>query len=132
MKKTLWILPLLLLLSVSIATAGDEKVDVKAMKQKLAQKIETMKANGASQEEIDKMVADFKKKVAAMEADHKTSTKVDALKIEAKKKIAEMKAAGASEQEIQDVIAKYKQKIQQLEAKSVKKEKSKKKEKPTK
>ena len=87
MKKALWILPLLMFIAVTFVSAGDEKADIKAMKQKLSQKIEIMKANGASQEEIDKLVADFKKKLASMQSGQKVeTTKVAALKAEAKKR----------------------------------------------
>jgi lipoate synthase len=90
-----------------------------------------MKTRGASQEEIDTMIADFKKKTAALDNTEKTPPEVAALKIEAKQRIAEMKETGASEEEIQKVMAKYKQKIKQLEAKILEKDKQKKKSKKT-
>jgi cytochrome c-type biogenesis protein CcmH/NrfF len=124
MKRVVWILPVVILLAGILVIAEDSKSDVKAMKQQLTKKIEAMKANGASQEEINQLIADFKKKVAAMEPGQKTELdQVDALKVAAKKKIAEMKAAGASEAEINEVTAKYKEKIKQLEVKMLQEEK---------
>jgi hypothetical protein len=128
MSKTLLVAFMALLLAGSMIFGDDSKDEKKAMKEKLTQQIATMKAEGASQEEIDRYVAEFKKKMAAKNSEFKTSSsEVEALKIEAKKKIAEMKAAGATENEIQDVMAKYKQKIEQIESTPPKPEKKEKK-----
>lgn len=120
MRKTFWLLiPLVFVFSQEPGIAGPQS-DAE-LEAKLNQKIEQMKAEGVSQEEIDKFVAGFKKKVAVLKAEHEKQEavleKVGALKSELKKKVKKMKAAGTVEKEVNEVIADYEGKIrEELEA----------------
>lgn len=116
MQKTLWLLTISLVLVLIQGTAGAGIPTDAELKAKLEQKIAQMKAEGASQQEVDKYVAEFEKKVAVMKAEQKKkqagqSEKVAALEVEMKEKVKAMKSAGASKEEINKVIADYKVKI---------------------
>ncbi len=121
MKRTvLLVCALLLPLLITAATAG-EKPDAKALQAKLDKKVAEMKASGASQQQIDTFIAEFKKKAEAMNTGQVSSTpdeKAFAEKVAQKAK--DMKAAGKSDEEIQKMKLEAKQKWQAKKADALK------------
>ena len=68
MRKTLWLLTVAAVFVISqIVVSAGIPTDAE-LKAKLDQKVAQMKAEGAPQEEVDRFIAEFEKKVAAMKA----------------------------------------------------------------
>jgi DNA-binding transcriptional regulator YhcF (GntR family) len=109
MKKMLVLISVLFLLSTPAVLGGDKKQGKNDSKEKLAQKIEQMKEAGATEAEIQAVIADYKKATAKKKAESKEMAKY---KEALNKKVAEMKAAGASDDEIKKVVVEYKKKIE--------------------
>ena len=128
MKKLLVLALIVSLLAAAALFAGEKKQSEKDSKAQITAKIEKMKQAGASEEEINVVIADYKKKVAAKEAQAKETAK---LKAELKKKVAEINAAGASEEEIKKMVTEFKKKVEAKNKKAEKEKAAKKKTKVT-
>ena len=78
MKKLLVLALIVSLLAAAALFAGEKKQSEKDSKAQITAKIEKMKQAGASEEEINVVIADYKKKVAAKEAQAKETAKLKA------------------------------------------------------
>ncbi len=111
MKKSVLLVFALLLPFLILAASAQDKPDAKVLQAKLDQKVAQMKASGASQQEIDTFIAEFKKKAEAM---HKAQIQGDpdekAFMEKVNKKAKDMKAAGASDEDIKKMVKEAKSK----------------------
>lgn len=117
MKRMVLALCVMSLLLMIPALPAQEKPDVKMMKEKITQEVARMKAAGASDEEINKFIAESKKKIEQMKANNGGNGLDDkALKEKLDRKVADMRAAGASDEEIKKAVLEFKSKVEQMKA----------------
>ena len=118
MKKLSTALSMMFLLLMVPALSAQEKPDVELMKQKVAQKTAEMRTAGVSEEEINKFIAESKKKIEQLNANHGGPVVMDekALMEKLDKKVAQMRAAGASDEEINKVVREFKNKVAEMKA----------------
>jgi DNA-binding transcriptional regulator YhcF (GntR family) len=118
MKRLVLLVSALFLLFLIPTVLAQDKPDAKMLKEKQDRKIAEMKAAGASQEEINAFIAEFKKKVAAMDKAQTQNTPDEKAFMEkVKQKAVDMKAAGASDDEIKKMVTEAKVKWEAKKAK---------------